>query len=77
MNKWLRARLQKVVNQTKGRFSSHSFRIGLASTMAEKGLSTDDIKEAGRWSSKAYEEYLKLPQTRRVQAAKKVADMSR
>lgn len=77
MNKWLNARLENVIDQDKGKYSSHSFRIGLASTMAEKGLSTEDIKEAGRWSSKAYEVYLRLPQTKRVKAATEVARISR
>ena len=77
MNKWLKARLQGVVDYNKGKYSSHSFRIGLASTMAEKGLSISDIKEAGRWSSKAYEIYLKLPQTKRANAAKAIAELDR
>ncbi len=75
MNKWLKARLSKFVNYEEGKYSSHSFRIGLASTMAEKGTSTQDIMEAGRWSSKAYESYVKLPQTKRAAAARTIRDI--
>ena len=77
MNRWLKDRLEKVIDYKKGNYSAHSFRIGLASTMAERGLDSQDIKEAGRWSSKAYELYVKLPQTKRAGTAKAIADLCR
>jgi len=43
--------------------------------MASKGLTEDDISEAGRWSSKAYELYIKTPRVKRAAAAKKIAKL--
>jgi len=58
-----------------GKFTTHSFRSGLASTMANKGLTEDDIAEAGRWSSNAYELYIKTPRMKRAAVAKKIAKL--
>jgi len=55
-----------------GRFRVHSFRSGLASTMAALGSEEDDIKSMGRWSSRAYEAYIKLPQVKRAKAARRL-----
>jgi len=51
----------------------HSFRSGAASTMATLGYTDDDIKTMGRWSSRAYEDYIKLPRVKRGKVAKSVA----
>ena len=40
-------------------FSSHSFRIGAASTWAENGLSESQLKARGRWSSDALKHYIR------------------
>ncbi len=40
-------------------FSSHSFRIGAATTAAHKGLSQQQIQELGRWSSEAFKSYIR------------------
>ncbi len=42
-----------------GNFSSHSFRIGAATTAALKGLSQQQIQELGRWSSEAFKSYIR------------------
>jgi hypothetical protein len=53
-------------------FCSHSFRIGVASMLGKLGYSDADIKAVGRWSSRAFEEYLRLPRTKRMQIAKEI-----
>jgi hypothetical protein len=75
MNSWLQTLLKKHVDYDKARFTGHSFRIGLATTLGTLGFSTDDIKEAGRWSSNAYEVYMKLPRKRRLAVAEKISKL--
>ncbi|XP_052788854.1 uncharacterized protein LOC128223621 [Mya arenaria] len=41
------------------RFSSHSFRIGAATTAALKGISAEQIQRAGRWCSQAVRRYIR------------------
>lgn len=43
------------------RYSGHSLRIGAASSAASAGVSSDLIKVLGRWSSDAYQRYIRLP----------------
>ncbi|XP_077774391.1 integrase/recombinase xerD homolog [Podarcis muralis] len=40
-------------------FAAHSFRIGAATTAVHLGLSTERIKEMGRWRSNAYKTYVR------------------
>ncbi|KAI4815990.1 hypothetical protein KUCAC02_006111 [Chaenocephalus aceratus] len=40
-------------------YSSHSFRIGAASTSARLGISDQTIQILGRWSSQAYHTYIR------------------
>jgi hypothetical protein len=75
MNNWLRVLLSKHVDYDKARFTGHSFRIGLATTLGSLGFSTNDIKEAGRWSSNAYEVYMKLPRRQRLAVAEKISKL--
>jgi hypothetical protein len=63
------------IDYQNGKISSHSFRIGLATTLGTLGFSADDIKEAGRWSSNAYEIYLRLPRVKRAAIAKKIGNL--
>ena len=67
-NKILEHRLYGYLNNHK--ISAHSFRSGAASMMANLGYSDKDVKAVGRWSSRAFELYVKLPRTQRIQAAK-------
>lgn len=75
MNRWLKNRLKGHVDYKTGKFTSHSFRIGLATTMGTEGFSAADIKEAGRWSSNAYELYMKLPRVKRASVAKAISKL--
>jgi len=49
--------------------SSHSFRIGAATEMGQRGYKDQDIKATGRWSSDAFERYIRNGKTRRSRIA--------
>ena len=72
MNEILRACLEGHVEGHETLFSSHSFRAGAASLMAALGYSDEDIKAMGRWSSRAFLEYVKLPRSNRAEVARRM-----
>jgi len=74
LNKSLKERLMSYISYG-GKFTSHSFRIGLASTLAQQGLSDTEVAEAGRWSSRAFELYMKLPRVKRAGTARKISSI--
>ena len=41
------------------RYKGHSFRIGAASLVVEKGLSDSQIRAMGRWNSNAFRKYIR------------------
>ena len=69
-NQILRDSLRGLVPDVDTLFSSHSFRAGAASMMAALGYSDKDIKVIGRWNSRSFEEYIKVPRTKRIAVAK-------
>ena len=72
----LKERLAGFVDNPEDIFCSHSFRIGAASMLGALGFDDDDVKAVGRWSSRAFEEYLMLPRTKRMAVAKKMRSQS-
>jgi integrase len=50
----------RVLGWDLSRFSSHSFRIGAATTAAANGVSNSTIMAKGRWSSNAVTKYVRL-----------------
>jgi hypothetical protein len=53
--------------------STHSFRIGAASMMGRLAFADREVKAVGRWSSRAFEGYIRLPRTKRKLVAEKLA----
>ena len=51
-------------------YSTHSFRIGAASMLGSLGYSDADVKALGRWNSRSFERYIRLPRSRRNVVAK-------
>ena len=56
----MKSLLQPVLGDTKG-YSSHSFRIGAATTAAAADIPDWLIKALGRWSSNCFEQYIRTP----------------
>ena len=56
---WLRQIMASA--QIPGNFSSHSFRIGAATVAARNGVPDHLIQTLGRWSSNAYQLYIRTP----------------
>jgi integrase len=75
MNRLIDQLLNPYVDKGVGRFNAHSFRTGLASMLANAGLPADELQAIGRWSSRAFEVYLKLKRTKRIATAKKVTEL--
>lgn len=42
-------------------YTSHSFRIGAASTAAASGVPDEEIQHMGKWKSLAFKRYIRLP----------------
>lgn len=59
VSKWLKGAAKAIRLPTAG-LSPHCFRVGGATQLHASGASADVIKQRGRWSSEAYQIYLKL-----------------
>ena len=51
--------LLKTMGYNPRHYNTHSFRIGAATSAAQAGLSSHDIKLLGRWRSTAYQRYIR------------------
>lgn len=53
----------RVLGLDVSKYRSHSFRIGAATLASSKGVSDDEIRMCGRWSSdsKAFKRYIRIP----------------
>jgi hypothetical protein len=68
VNSWLRSILHSA--GLAGNYSSHSFRIGAATSAAVSGMPDHLIKTLGRWSSDAYLRYIRTPPEVLLQSAR-------
>ena len=75
-NIYLKTYLSKYLNYTKGKISSHSFRAGMASLLGTLGFTDEEIQAVGRWNSRAFTAYLKLPQTNRLAMARAIGKLN-
>ena len=75
LNKYLKTFNQKYLNIPGKTLSTHSFRAGLATVLGSLGFSDDQIKSTGRWSSRSFELYCKLPRSKRMEMARSIAAM--
>jgi hypothetical protein len=75
LNSYIRELLGGSVDYEKGKITSHSFRSGIASILGSKGFSDEEIKQAGRWSSNAFQAYMKLPRTKRAAIARRIGQL--
>ena len=75
LNDALKTLLGPYTDPSVGTFSSHSFRIGLATTLGSLGHSDSEVKAAGRWSSRAFEMYMKLPRGRRSDISRGISNL--
>jgi hypothetical protein len=63
----LRERLEGYIARADKWFTNHSFRTRAASMMAAMGFGDEDIKSRGRWSSRAFVTYIRLPRSKRIE----------
>jgi len=76
MNLLLDKTLGLYTDKSIGKFTTHSFRIGLATELGRLGYSDDQIKAAGRWSSRVFEAYIRLKRAKRSVVAKEISKMT-
>jgi hypothetical protein len=75
LNETLKKLLHGHLDYDQGRIWTHSFRSGIPSMLGAAGFSDSDIMAVGRWSSRAFECYLKLARTKRKQMARAIAGL--
>ena len=71
LTEWLRKTL--LMAGIPGNFSSHSFRIGAATVAARNGVPDHLIQALGRWSSNAYQLYIRTPTESLAQLSSQLA----
>ena len=63
------------IDRSEGSITSHSFRSGVPSMLGRAGYSDEQLQAVGRWSSRAFEHYVKLPRTRRREMAVEISKL--
>lgn len=76
MNKKLHSWLTNYVDPSIGVISGHSFRAGLVSILGAAGFQDSDLQSIGRWSSRAFLLYTKLPRTKRLAMAQAMGNLN-
>lgn len=51
----------RAIGVSTNRYKSHSFRVGAATLASMKGFTEEKIKELGRWESRAFKTYIRIP----------------
>jgi len=74
-NAQLKQLLEEHIDYSKGQITAHSFRSGIPSLLGSLGYSDEEVKKVGRWSSRAFEHYMKLPRTSRAAIAQKLGKL--
>ena len=74
-NALLKQLLEPVIDYSKGQITAHSFRSGVPSLLGSLGYEDEEIKRVGRWSSRSFEHYTKLPRTSRAAIAQKLGKL--
>ena len=73
MNSIMKGFLEDVVDYNQGNVGVHCFRNALPSLMRELGYDDEAIKAQGRWSSEAFNKYIKLSRAARREERRKLA----
>ena len=72
-NEDLKVLLGSVIDYAEmGKISSHSFRIGITTMLGKLGFSDKEIMAIGRWSSSAFELYIRSPRSVRAETTKRM-----
>ena len=74
-NSKLRVWLKDYIDFSVCSVTGHSFRAGIPSILATMGFPDKDIQAAGRWSSRAFELYCKLPRTKRIAMSRALGNL--
>ena len=51
-----------ILNIPAAKYNSHSFRIGAATEVVERGYSNEEVRMAGRWKSSVFKNYIRMPE---------------
>ena len=70
----LRAALSSL-GHSQGSYAGHSFRIGAATTAAAAGIEDSSIQALGRWSSAAFQSYIRLSPQERASLASRMTEV--
>jgi len=75
LNSILDTLMSEEAKKGNGTITTHSFRICIASELGTLGFEDEEVMAAGRWSSRAFEGYMRTPRTKRASIAKKIAEL--